>query len=200
MGKFNIQWIIGVIDQFLPILFWATLIFGFQEPQIATLTVISALIHECGHVFFLKFKGIKSAKPRGDISGFRIRSNAVLSYQDEILLYLFGPLANICIAAILCFFDGEFASMLCTLNIATAISNLLPVKGYDGYGILYTIAERKNPDGIAARIVEYISAGMIFIFCILSIYFIDRFGSGYWIFGIFFFSMLNQLSKWLKNT
>ncbi len=200
MNKFNLQWFVGIVDQFLPVLFWVTLILGFEEPKIALLTVISAIIHESGHIVFLRIKGVKGVNPRGVISGFRIRSSTMLTYREEMLLYLFGPLANICVAAALCFIENETVSILCALNVATAISNLLPVEGYDGYGIIRTLAERQNPNGIAVRVLECVSTGTIFAFCILSIYFIDRFGSGYWFFGIFFFSMLRRLSKWLENT
>ena len=37
------------------------------------------------------------------------------------------------------------------------------------------------------------------LFCFLSLYFLLKLGEGYWIFAVFFVSMLKQLDKWLKN-
>ena len=189
-----------IMNQILPILFWITLILGFEEPKVAVLTIIAAIIHEGGHMGFLKSKGIKRHNLRGVVSGFRIRTSCLLTYKEEIMLYFAGPLANIFTAIIFSFFDSEISDIICALNIATAISNLLPVEGYDGYGILRATIEKYSCGSIATRVLDGVSAGIIFSLCILSIYFIDRFGSGYWIFGIFFFSMINLLSKWLKNT
>lgn len=187
-----------IMNQILPILFWVCLILGFEEPKVALLTVVAAIIHEGGHLAFLKIKGIKRPDLRGVISGFRIRSSSMLTYTEETMLYLSGPLANICATAVFTLLCGNAAELLSVLNIATAISNLLPIEGYDGYGALRSIFEMRGNE-FALRVLEGISSGIIFTLCILSIYFIDRFGGGYWIFGIFFFSMLNQLSKWLKN-
>lgn len=188
-----------IANQFLPVLFWVTLILGFEEPQIAMLTIISAIIHEGGHIAFLKFKKIKNGELRGVISGFRIRPGSVLTYHEELMLYLSGPLSNLGAALLFSLFRGETAALLCTLNVATAVSNLFPVEGYDGYGILHSVAEKKAPGGFGIRLLDALSNGIVFTFCILSIYFIDRFGCGYWIFAVFFVSMLKQLEKWLKN-
>ncbi len=193
------QAFLRIANQFLPVLFWVTLILGFGEPRVAVLTIVAAVIHEGGHIAFLRLKRIKGGGLRGVLSGFRIRSSSLLTYREEMMLYLSGPLANLCAAVLCAFIKGETAAMLCALNLATAMSNLLPVEGYDGYGVLRSIAERQNPDGIAVRLIDLLSSGIIFSFCILSIYFIDRFGCGYWIFAIFFVSMLRQLAKWLKN-
>ena len=197
-NQFILQGFLRIINQFLPVLFWITLILGFEEPSVACLTILSALIHEFGHIAYLKLRGHGKAKLRGVLSGFRIAPSTQLTYAEETMLYLSGPLANVCAAMLCSLFQGEWASLLCTLNVATAVSNLLPVEGYDGYGALRSLAERRNPIGIGTRLLDITSSAIIFSFCILSIYFIDRFGEGYWIFAVFFVSMIRQLDKWLK--
>lgn len=189
-----------IINQFLPVLFWITLILGFEEPRIATLTILSALVHESGHLIYLKLKLKANSNMRGVLSGFRIRPSETLSYREEAILYLSGPLANLCVAAALLPFQSEWARIFLALNVATALSNLLPIEGYDGYGALRAILEKGNPNGPGVRSLEVVSTAIIFSLCVLSIYFIDRFGTGYWIFAIFFASMLKQLGKWLKNS
>lgn len=198
-NRFILQGFLRTVNQFLPVLFWITLILGFEEPSVAFLTILSALIHEFGHIAYLKLRVRGEAKLRGVLSGFRIAPSTQLTYAEEAMLYLSGPLTNICAALLCSLFQGEWASLLCALNVATAVSNLLPIEGYDGYGALRSLAEKRNPVGIGTRVLDAISSAIIFSFCILSIYFIDRFGEGYWIFAVFFVSMLKQLDKWLKN-
>ena len=192
--------LLRVINQFLPVLFWITLMLGFEEPRIAILTIISALVHEGGHLAYLKLKLKSDSNLRGVLSGFRIRPSATLSYREEAMLYLSGPIANLCVAVALLPWRSELARLSLVLNLATALSNLLPIEGYDGYGAIRAILEKGGPTGPGVRLLELISTAIIFSLCILSIYFIDRFGTGYWIFAIFFASMLKQLGKWLKNT
>ena len=44
-----------ISNSFLPLLFWALIMFGFDAPYIAILTIISAIIHEAGHLFAMLF-------------------------------------------------------------------------------------------------------------------------------------------------
>ena len=189
---------IFILNQFLPMLFWLTLILGFEEPSGAWMTVLAAVIHESGHVLFLKFNK-KRGDFRGVISGMRIKSCGVLSYGEEIMRYAAGPLANLAAAAIAILFESEMAMIFGALNLATACSNLLPVEGYDGYGILRVMAERRDCSGRLATLLRCVSSAMVLSLTIFSVYLIDRFGAGYWIFGIFFFSLLGKLNEWLKN-
>ena len=191
--------ILSCTNQFLPVLFWCSLILGFEEIHIALLSLASAILHETGHVMFLKLRGIKNGGVKGALSGFRIKSKEMLTYTDEIFLYLAGPAINLFCAFIASLLHGQLAEFFCMINMATAISNLLPVEGYDGYGIIRAIIERVNCYGVGIRVLDALSSVIVFFFCIISIYFIDRFGSGYWIFGIFFITMLEKMKKWLKN-
>ena len=196
----SFQTVLHFINQFLPVLFWCTLILGFEEIHVALLSLLSAILHEGGHVLFLRLRGIKNSGVRGAVSGFRIKSREILTYNEEVLLYFSGPLVNLICASIASLLQSEFGELFCMLNLATAISNLLPVAGYDGYGIIRALIEKLDCTGIGLRILNTVSSTVILSFCIISIYFIDRYGSGYWIFGIFFISMLEKLKKWLKNT
>ena len=191
--------LIATLNQFLPMLFWVTLILGFEEPTAAGLTVLAAIIHEGGHILFLKIKRIRGDW-RGVISGMRIKSGDIMTYGEEIMLYAAGPLANLVTAAIAMPFGSDAALMLGMLNLATAFSNLLPVEGYDGYGILRVLAEGHDCSGRLGVALKCISSATVLLFTVFSVYLIDRFGCGYWIFGIFFFSLMGKLNEWLKNT
>lgn len=186
----------GFLGSLASTVFWIMLIFGFEEIPMAIASLVAIGVHELGHLIYLKFLRI-DADIRGVLSGFRIKAENSLSYQEERRLYLFGPLANIVFALLLSLLTPLTGGMLLewvVVNLITALSNLLPVEGYDGYGaIISLLREREMERGEA--ILQSISFSLIFVMSIFSLYFIDRFSGGYWIFAIFFASMIKQLSK-----
>ena len=198
----TVHTIIGLLNGILPILFWMSLIFGFEENGMAIATVAAALIHESGHYLYITFVGGKAGL-RGVISGFRIKTDGILSYQKEMMLYMWGPLSNILASVLLlvpCIAFGGVFQKLITANIITALSNLLPIKGYDGYGVIRSIIMKNDCLDLMEGALSIISSVLIFSLCMLSLYFIDRFGGGYWIFAVFFISMIKELSNRLQNS
>ena len=184
--------ILNFLISILPPLFWGLIIFGFEEPYIAILSIISALIHECGHIIFMERAGCM----RGVLSGFRIKATSMVTYRQKILGYLGGPLANIAVSlALIPFLGSQYLRMLAILNLATATSNLLPIEGYDGYGIIKTILESRECPSIAFSILSYVSGGLVLCFTLFSLYLMDRVGGGYWIFAIFFSFLVKIIDR-----
>ena len=183
----------------LPSLFWLSVIFGFDAPYVAIITLLAALIHECGHICALLYTSGGLEMPHGHIFGFRIRKRNVLSYRDEILILALGPLANIFVSMFLSPFlklGGEYLEVFIFINTSTALSNLLPADGYDGYGILFEIFEYF---GYSTKKLEVISLLTCIVLTFLSLYLIGKFSAGYWIFGVFFVSLTSKISKLVKN-
>ncbi len=186
------------IKTVLPVFFWVFLIFSVDEVDMAIMTVVSALIHESGHIAYICIA--KRIKPtlKGVLSGFRITNIRGLSYDEEIKMYLSGPVVNI-IAFLACSFISRLTTfdlwLLGVINMATAISNLVPIKGYDGYGVVRAFITKNELGEPAIKALSYVSSGLIFFLCILSLYFINRFGGGYWIFFVFFISMLKHFKE-----
>ena len=186
--------ILNFIISILPPLFWGLIIFGFEEPYIAVLSIICAIIHECGHIIFME----RTGSVRGVLSGFRIKATNMVTYRQKILGYLGGPLTNIVVSlALIPFLGNEYLRMLAILNVATATSNLLPIEGYDGYGIIKTILEKRECPSVAFRILSYVSGGLILCFTLFSLYLMDRVGGGYWIFAIFFSFLVKIIDRGL---
>lgn len=189
------------LNNLLPSLFWGLLIFGFSEGFVAVSTLASALIHEAGHLLYIFYqrKGIKSF--RALPNGLRIKASKSMSYKQERMLYFCGPLSNIMVALVLSFLPLKSEKMLIFLiiNLATAISNLLPIEGYDGYGIIRSLLEEYNPHGPWIGLLRVVSCSLIFSFCLLSLYLIDRCGDGYWIFAVFFVSMIKQIDNGISR-
>ncbi len=182
---------------FLCIVFWFLVMFGFDKPYIAALTVVCAVIHEVGHeLCFLRFCG-RFRMPAGRINGLKFRAGKLLSYTEEILTYASGPLANLVAAAAALFaslFVGEYALTFAVLNTVTAMSNLLPIKGQDGYGIASKIIMAKELDDRLGRALEALSLICSALLCFFSLYLLREVGEGIWIFGVFYISLLSSLN------
>ena len=126
-------------DGVLPLLFWVFMIFGFDEAHIAILTILSALIHELGHIAaIMALRLERGGRLSAHISGFRIQK-AASGYLGELIVLMAGPLSNLLVFLLtLPFWEAlsGYIALLGSINLATGISNLLPIEGYDGYGIL----------------------------------------------------------------
>lgn len=188
------------ICRILPMFFWLFLIFGFEEPLPAIITLISAILHECGHIGYIFWRRGVPKNLRAVINGLRITRNTGLSYDEEILLCLSGPAVNLGIfllASLLGSAFGEACYLVALINLATALSNLIPIEGYDGYGAIMAYLRKREAGDVAERGLEATSTALIFLLTLLSLYFIDRFGGGYWIFAVFFISTLRRMDRGL---
>ena len=187
--------------EILPVIFWTLLIFGFQEKHLALATLISALIHELGHLSFLLIKRDIKADIRGANTGFKIVNHRRLSYKSQLFLYLAGSFTNFAVAAICLILSslfGEFFIFFAAINITTGVSNLLPIEGYDGYGAIKTYGEEKEMSDNFFRRLSILSTSLIFLLTVLSLYMMDRLDGGYWIFAIFSYTMIKRMERSLS--
>ena len=193
---------LNLITLYLPSLFWILLIYGFDTPCVAGLTVIAAIIHECGHGAFLLLKNDKKSRLKGNLSGFRISRKHTDSYSSDAILYASGPLFNFSAAVIaLPFIEkaGEYAFLFLIINLATGISNLLPIKGYDGYGLIRALLYRADKWDKQEKILDLISLLAVSLTLLLSLYVMARIGDGYWTAGLFILSLIKEASEGLSK-
>ncbi len=184
----------------LPLLFWILLIFGFDSPDVAVLTIISALVHEAGHLIAIAVSGRSLRGMMPHISGFRIRAVGG-GYYREIFTLFAGPLMNLLICAVLSPFREAlegYIGLIADINLVTALSNLMPIEGYDGYGIIERILCLRGLDSLLSAL-GLLSFAVSAMLCFISLYFLMRYGEGYWIFGIFFVIVVSKISKLTKN-
>lgn len=202
MNKINVRLktvkILELLCCVLPAVFWGLILFGFEEKSLAITTLLCALIHELGHFVCIILTGGTDFSLRSVINGLRIKPRGVRSYDEEILIYLSGPFANI-FAFALCIImsitiDKAFMTAA-VINLATALSNLMPIRGYDGYGAIRAMIKKQELPERALIALSCFSSALIFAFCIFSLYLIDRYGGGYWIFAVFFVSMIKELKE-----
>lgn len=187
-----------LIVKALPISFWLVLLFAFDKPYIAILTLISALIHELGHVFAL-FKLSRGFRFFGVASGFRLTPESQLSYREELIAALSGPLANVAVFLLLLPFlllgSYPYASLFGAVNLFTALSNLVPIEGYDGYRALCCFIDGRKGGRISSGVLKGISFTLTAVISLISLYLIRSFDGGYWIFFIFLASLVRAISN-----
>ncbi len=183
-------------EEILPLFFWVLIIFGFDAPYMAILTILSALLHELGHIISLMLVGKVRGRLRTHISGFRITADGG-GYIDDIITLSGGPIINL-LAFLICFAlcagKEGYIMEVGVVSLITAISNLLPVECYDGYNIILKILYMKDWIG-GVRVLDAISFGMSVAFTFLSLYLLLRYGEGYWVFGIFFSLLIGKILK-----
>ena len=192
----TIKNILKFVLKIFPIIFWILLIFGFDIPHVAVLTLVSALIHELAHILAsaLLCGGFRL---NGAFFGFRLGTKKSMSYKAEILIAAAGPGVNLLMFMLLLPFYSvsDYILTFGVLNLLTAISNLLPVESYDGYRIIECTAGLLGAPQVFVRILQAVSFCLISIFCLVALYFMKNLDGGYWIFFIF----LAILIKTVKN-
>lgn len=187
----------------LPVIFWLCLIYSFDEFMGANITVLAMIIHECGHLLCVYIFTGRFSLPKGDISGLRINKEETNSYGYDIALYSSGILFNfIAVILMLPFLEkfGDFAALFITINLATAISNALPIEGYDGYRIITLVFSYFCMGKAAYIILEFASFILVFSMSILSLFLVYTYGNGYWIMAIFLGATISKLKKWMKKS
>lgn len=188
---------LNILTRILPSLFWLLLIFGFDAPYIANLTVISALIHEGGHILAASTL-CTDHTVRASFIGFGLLPKGTLSYKNEFLIILAGPLANIMIFTICLLFSdycGGYIEAFGIINLLTAISNLLPIQGYDGYRLAECTVSRLGNHPTASRALSVLSFALMTLLCFISLYLMSKLNAGYWIYFMFLFLLLKNMAK-----
>ena len=181
-----------IADRLLPTLFWVLLIFGFDTPCIAIITLTAAAVHELGHLIAIMISNVGSSMPEGRLNGFKIRLSEC-GYKQTFFILLSGPLANMVTALLLSLLSGasDYLSLVIIINVLTAISNLIPAKGCDGYGMIETVLLYKER---STAPLEALSFLITVLFTFLSLSMIGRVGVGYWIFSAYFVLLIKKLS------
>jgi hypothetical protein len=194
--RFAFRLILGI----LPVVFWLCLICSFDERLGARITIFAMVIHELGHLVCIYLMTGKLEPLKGAINGLRIPEERSLSYKQQMMQYASGAIFNLIAAAIIpiCFGINEYSETFAAINIATAISNLLPIDGYDGYRLIYSIIGFFNLGYKSYTLLEIVSFLCTAFLCIFSMFLVYTFGNGYWFMAIFLFATISKLQKWQK--
>lgn len=180
------------------------LLFGFDTPYIAILTLLSALLHEAGHIFIIWVLNGEKSKICPTSYGFRI-DTTFSSYREEAMCAFGGPLVNILLFLLFfaispLFSDKEYLLTFALVNLLSAISNLLPIQSYDGHKILHSLLAERWDLGVSDRVCYPLSFLLSATLTLLSLYLLLKCGEGYWIFGIFFTLLFTNITELHRKT
>lgn len=187
--------ILAYAERILTLLFFLLLLFGFDAPSLALMTLTSALMHEGGHLLALALLGIRGGRFSARLNGLICTPARPLSYREEIAVAAAGPLTNLGFSLLFFFLrplGRAFFTSFALCELFTALSNLIPVRGYDGEKILSAVLSLR---GYTGRFSERLSLLLTVSFVFFSLALIGTVGEGYWIFGVFFVSLLFRLEE-----
>jgi len=161
----------------------AAFLIGSGAGESFMITVVSALLHEAGHLLCL----ISYDAPPSEIiigaAGFKMKmSGKILSYRQETVVSLAGVFVNFLIASILsifyCFAGGDNRLLMpIYANLGLGVVNLLPIEPLDGGRALYIWLCQKRTEAHAGRITDKV--GLAFLMPLFILSFIILVKSGY---------------------
>ena len=190
------------ISSFLPLLFWILLIYGFADSESASVTILAAVIHELGHELYAFLNRGKTFRLRGTLSGFRIKKSSHASYLFDAGLYAAGPVANLISAALVMAFPlhPTYKSLFITIGLATAASNLFPIEGYDGYGVISSLIKHFGKEERLLPVLQNTSFVFLILITWFSLYIVGKIGDSFWMAGLFLISLIGEVSKRMNRT
>lgn len=142
------------------------------------------LFHECAHIIFAMLFCKKIEKIKLSIAGVCVKfnNNKELEIVKNLIIYIAGPLSNICLAIM--FYNIKFVF---EINIFLALLNLMPIYPLDGYNILKLFLGYNK-----IQKVEYIFFCLLFLISIFI--FIETFNP-----SLFIFFMYVMLIKYVSK-
>ena len=129
------------------------------EVFLAVITAVSA--HEAGHYLIIRFCGGHLNKVSISAMGLEMQTYGRLSYSQELIALLAGPLANI-VLFFLFGLLGKWADVFYLFGgaqLLLGLFNLLPICGLDGSSILWIIVALLTQPNTADRIAMKVSLG-----------------------------------------
>lgn len=151
------------------------ILFLTNEPKHVLFMLLTASLHEAGHMATLFFCKVKiRTLVLGLFGGTLILEKKLISYPKEAAVALSGPLVNIFISAALFFvlrrgFDADIFFVFLS-NASYGIFNLLPIAGLDGGCAITALLSLKGDLYGSERIVGVISHLTLFLMAAFSLY------------------------------
>ena len=110
------------------------------------LFLLAAFLHELGHILCARLLGVPlngcSVRPCGAFLNFDFSRT---SYRREGCVHLAGAGKGLITAAAAVWMFGEKAAYFSGISVVLAAVNLLPVRGFDGGGVLHCLLSAVLP-------------------------------------------------------
>lgn len=139
--------------------------------------LLSATLHEAGHIFAAKMLGVKIDEFGITLLGAKLKLGGnLVSYSGDALIYLAGAVSNLSASftalVLRQFYSDDRLIFFVFANLAYAVFNMLPIRGLDGGGFLLSLLCRKGELYNSERILDIVSLVFVIFFCILSVFLI----------------------------
>ncbi len=175
--------------------FVAVLVLGLiltDDNGLCLMTLLAALLHECGHFLAARLLRIPLGDLRLDLLGARLEVRGrMLSYAEEWLLCAAGPATSLICAALgagLWSVEGiaRYAITFSCASLVLGLLNLLPIRTFDGGRMLEVALLCAFSERTALRMMRTCSFLLLFLLWAIAVYFLLRVGDGL---SLFCFSM-----------
>ena len=151
----------------LPTVIFFVILLTIYRDYFTVLTLLSALMHELGHLFCIRLLDLDIEKITVFPFGADIRlAPSLRSYKTELSVSLSGPVVNLFICII--FLRVVFIPEIAVINLVLAGMNLFPVNGLDGGKALYSFLVMHAEESTAEKILRITSFVSVFCFWVFS--------------------------------
>lgn len=145
-------------------------VLAFDKSTVFAASVLAAALHECGHLLAARLLHIPLRLLELDLMGARLYpASAIPSYRAEAILAAAGPLCSILLAVPFLSTRIPFFVALRTATLSFALFNLLPIEGFDGGRVLFSLFACRFGEDSARRVLfasSYLS--LLFLFALAS--------------------------------
>ena len=164
----------------VPILLLVVLILT-DRMRVVLLTLLAALLHECGHLLAAKLMRIPMRGVRFDLLGVRLEiGGRMLSYGEEWLLAAAGPLTSLLCAAVaaLAWRVSLLFQIFSCASVVLGALNLLPIRTFDGGRMLECMLSHFAGARTVRCVMRLCSFLFLFLLWAAAVYFLLRAGDG----------------------
>ena len=134
--------------------------------------LLPALLHELGHIAAARARGVRVSELNVTVMGARMTLEGCYSYTDEFIIALCGPIVNILCAV---FSFGYISRSVwiftfCVSSVSLGVTNLLPIKSFDGGRMLNSLLLRRLGIRTADGLLSVTSFLSLFAIWCASVY------------------------------
>ena len=165
---------------------------------VAVMSILAAALHEVGHFAAARLLHIPVRAMRLDLLGARIDVNGrILSYGEEWLLCVAGPLASLVFSLVGSFFwsHSKLAVIFSCASLLLGVLNLLPIQTFDGGRMLECALLHFSTPQKASAILKGCTFLFLWLLWVFSVYLMLKIADGI---TLFFFSLC-LLARFLES-
>ena len=171
---------LGKLLLLLPSILWILVIAYFEGLYLFFCVALAACFHECGHLLAFSALGIPPPRFIPVVRGVRLVTDTPLSYKQECIIALSGPLANL-----FCFLLGIICGNLTPalahfgeVSLMTALCNLTPLADLDGDRIMKCLIAPHVSDRTLFILHRFIAGIALFLSVFCSLLYLWHTGEG----------------------